>query len=863
MRMKKIPLRRAWYGIVLLASLLPAIALTPWLSHQAKDLLLSRAMLNEKVFHTEMEIRLDEETMRLVSVLENKSDPIANIIQHSQGSTFIVDLLQKISRRDQEVTTTVVYNMQGDVVNTYHISGHTPTKLEISSPALAIPMHGRVFIGSPSRLVDGDFEFLIAVPLRVGNEKIVGVMVSTININDFWQRIRQLGDEHGSHIYLIDGHGALMNHVKGSRYQQGDLLTKQAVVRSLLAHKSIEETKLYQGFEGTEVFSIATEVRGLAWGLISEIPAQKIVHPIQSSLITLAVIVFLIHLFFGLVGLLITGRLLSPISELIRVMKAAAEGDYSQTVAESSYQELDELIDIFNDMEDKILQRERSLQKLNHAIEEMSECIIITDTDGIIEYVNPAFTRITGYAADEVIGKLPRILNSGNQDKAFYEKLWATILSGSAWTGRLVNRKKDGSFYPVLMSISGIYEDGNLTHYVAVQKDMSEFNTLEEQLRQAQKMEAIGTLVGGIAHDFNNMLAGISGNVYLAKRYAEENSPLFNKFENINVLVDKAADMIKQLLTFARKDRTDMQTLDLSEVASKVLKFMRASLPENIDLQTDICTDVLPIMGDETQIHQLLMNLINNARDALENKENPCIRVELRRVAVCDENIVQHPDYQACDYAHLSVRDNGMGIPEHQLKLLFEPFFTTKDEGKGTGLGLAMVYGSVQNHHGIITVESEVGEHTNFHVYIPLTDQENEFSAFKKKTVKNGNGELVLLVDDEKILRETMAGVLQALGYRVLQAEDGIHAIEIYKASIEPIQVALLDVVMPRCGGADLAISLRKLAPQLPIIFMTGYDKNTLSGDVLKLPYCKILSKPVDFELLSQSMQDLLYRSDD
>jgi len=500
------------------------------------------------------------------------------------------------------------------------------------------------------------------------------------------------------------------------------------------------------------------------------------------------------------------------------------------------------------------------LRKLSSAIDQAGESILITDKEGVIEYINPAFTKITGYTSEEAIGKTPRILKSGNQDDAFYETMWKTITDGRVWHGKVIDRRKDGSFYPAILTISPIIgETEDLTHFVGIQSDLSELESMEKQFQQAQKMEAIGTLVGGIAHDFNNMLAGITGNIYLAKQDAKQLPDVVNRLDRIEQVSLRAADMISQLLTFARKGIVSMNEMPLTSFIKETIKFLHSSVPENITMHQDICTEPLQIKGDATQLHQVLMNLLNNACDAVEDEDGPCISVRLEAFHPDNASIEAHSYFKDEAYAHLSVEDNGCGIPERQIKHLFEPFFTTKEQGKGTGLGLSMVFGAIKTHHGFIEVDSIEGKGSTFHVYMPLLAQKAiaPVASLEQETVR-GHGELILLTDDEKIVRKTTAEVLEAMGYRVLQATDGLKAIEIFKVHQEEIAIALLDVVMPHCGGVPLAKRIREIKPDVPVIFMTGYDKDHVLDDDEDVPNSKMLTKPVKFDVLSHLMHRLL-----
>ncbi len=499
------------------------------------------------------------------------------------------------------------------------------------------------------------------------------------------------------------------------------------------------------------------------------------------------------------------------------------------------------------------------LCKLSSAIEQAGESIVITDKDGIVEYVNPYFTKLTGYSAEEVIGQTPGVLNSGHQDGAFYAMMWKTIGDGKIWRGKITDRKKDGSFYPATLTISPIYNDSEnentLTHFVGIQSDLTRIESLENQFHQAQKMEAIGTLVGGIAHDFNNMLAGITGNLFLAKQRAQEMPDVVQKLANIEELSCRAAEIIKQLLTFARKSKVSMKPLPLPALIKEALKLLHSSVPETITMHQDICHDSLTISGDGTQLHQVLMNLVNNARDALEGMADPTITVRLERFHTNDLFLEKHPYFTSGAYAHLSVQDNGCGIQSDFIDSLFEPFFTTKAVGKGTGLGLSMVFGAVKTHHGFVEVDSIEGAGSTFHIYLPLLQVKGDSGhSVQQHGIIEGHGELILLADDEQHIIEITREVLESLNYRVLTSSNGQEAVDIFKLRSEDIDLCLLDVVMPVLGGDQAAKIIKTIRPDMNIIFATGYDKAQLTD----IDYEKILTKPFSIEALGRLIRQQL-----
>ncbi|MFQ5519401.1 MAG: PAS domain S-box protein, partial [Mariprofundus sp.] len=508
-----------------------------------------------------------------------------------------------------------------------------------------------------------------------------------------------------------------------------------------------------------------------------------------------------------------------------------------------------------------VKETEESLRKLSQAVECAGESIMITDRDGIIEYVNPAFTTMTGYLREEVMGQSPRLLQSNAQDAGFYEHMWKTITDGKHWSSSLIDRHKAGSLYPVLMSISPIVDASNvITHYVSIQRDMSELTQMEEKFNQAQKMEAIGTLVGGIAHDFNNMLAGMVGSMYLMKAKLQDQPEILQEVESLERQSFRAADMIKQLLTFARKGDMQFQVLSFTSLMKEVFKLTSFTIPENISVNFHACNDKLNIKGDASLLQQILMNLMNNARDAVAEVAEPKINVAIDAYKSDEAFIEQHPDARLHHtYARLTVRDNGCGISKHELSKVFEPFYTTKGAGKGTGLGLAMIYGSIQSHAGIIEVDSCVNTGTAFKIYLPLYSEPESNKAVQGKHEENiGSGETILMVDDETSLRTVHAELLNLMGYHVLQAADGVQAAELFANHQHDIKLIITDVVMPKMGGVELATQIWLQTPSMPVIFMTGYDKNHFSNLPTDKRNVQILLKPFSIDLLSQHVHDLL-----
>ncbi len=503
---------------------------------------------------------------------------------------------------------------------------------------------------------------------------------------------------------------------------------------------------------------------------------------------------------------------------------------------------------------------ENELRKLSCCVEQSGEAMLITDKQGNIEYVNPSFTRLTGYLADEVTGKKPNIFDSGHQDADFHREMWQTILAGRPWQGKVIDKRKDDSVYPAFLTISPIHDQSEspelFTHFVSIQSDLTQIEEAEARFQQAQKMEAIGTLVGGIAHDFNNVLAGITGNIYLAKGEAHAVPEALHMLDDAEALAFRAAAMIGQLLAFSRKSTVEMQTIPLTSYLKESMKLLSVSVPENIRVELHICDDELNVYGDSTQIHQILMNLINNGRDALEGVESPLISINLEPFTA-DETFVRQRSWQtsARRFAHICVSDNGCGVPAGKIGHLFEPFFTTKEQGKGTGLGLAMVYGAVKSHHGLVEVDSKQGKGTSFHLYLPLLEAPSVAESVQATQVHEGKGECILLVDDEMQVLAITSDVLSSLGYKVLTATNGQEAVDLFKRAPDDIDLVVLDVVMPMMGGVAACQNMRRIRPDIQVLFSTGYDKEQSLDKELSIISADIISKPISIAELSQAIR--------
>ena len=501
---------------------------------------------------------------------------------------------------------------------------------------------------------------------------------------------------------------------------------------------------------------------------------------------------------------------------------------------------------------------EDMLRKLLRAVEHSADLVIITDKEGGIEYVNPAFECLTGYTRQEVIGKNPRILKSGQQPRSLYQELWTTILAGKVFRCTLANRKKNCDLFYAEKTIAPVRDaKGEITHFISSDRDITEKYKLEAQLRQAQKMDAVGQLAGGVAHDFNNLLMVISSYAELMLDAIEPDHYLHHNVEEIMDAARRAADLTRQLLAFSRKQMQDLQMLDLNAVILEVGKILERVIGEDIQLRIIPGANLAKVKADPVQIEQIVMNLATNARDAMPNGGK--LTIQTQNVTLDEAYVQAHTMVPPGDYVLVDVADSGDGIEPEHLPHIFEPFFTTKGKGKGTGLGLATVYGIVKQTGGFVWVYSERGLGTTFKIYLPQVRQGSRMPSVAKPTDNPvGGSETVLLVEDEAAVRRAASEFLRLSGYNVLEGKDGHDAIETARLHPGPIHLLVTDVVMPGISGSQVSEQLLKERPNLKVLFVSGYaEKTILRHGEIDLA-ANFLQKPFTLKMLGKKIRSVL-----
>ncbi len=502
--------------------------------------------------------------------------------------------------------------------------------------------------------------------------------------------------------------------------------------------------------------------------------------------------------------------------------------------------------------------------RLAAAIEQSTETIIITDTEGVIQYVNPVFTTVTGYTREEVLGKKTNILKSDKQDHEFYQNLWTTIKSGKVWNGRLINRKKDGTLFTERMTISPVHDhDGNIINYVSLRRDITRELEIERKLDEAHKMELVGRMAGGIAHDFNNLLQPIIGFTELAQHpdcTPEQRAEFLSEVRSAS---DSAKGLIQQLITFSRQKSLSKQELDLDKILERMKKLIQRMLSDDITLEINCNSQNAVIKADLAQIEQIIINLAINARDAISG--NGEIEIRTSVLHTTKEDILEQPNAKAGNFLKLTVSDTGNGMSDEVKERIFEPFFTTKRARKGSGLGLSTVYGIVNQHEGWIDVDSTPGKGTDIHVYLPtfstLIHHDESPEADQSEHALTGDGERILLVEDDKSVRSLMKSILTRNGYEVRAAESTEEALEIYEEHEGVFDLIFSDVILPDKSGFDLVEELLGKNDKLRVVMVSGYtDERTRWADMRREGW-RFLHKPVSHNELLKAVYEVLHNN--
>jgi two-component system cell cycle sensor histidine kinase/response regulator CckA len=514
--------------------------------------------------------------------------------------------------------------------------------------------------------------------------------------------------------------------------------------------------------------------------------------------------------------------------------------------------------------EEKRIRVEETLRLLNSAVLQSKEAILITDAEldlpgPRIVFVNPAFTKMTGYTAQEIIGKTPRILQGPRTDKTVLSRLRQNLERGETFEGDAINYRKDGKEFYLEWQIAPIRgEDGRITHFLAVQRDITARKRFEAQRFQSQKMETVGKLAGGVAHEFNSILTAIIGQSELLLSDLPAGSPLAKNATEINKAAVRAAALTRQLLAYGRKQVLQPETLDLNRVIVSMEGMFRHLMGGNVNIQIVLAPGLEAVKADAGQIEQVIMIMAINARDAMPNGGK--LTLETENASFGQESVGRYPELQPGDYVMMAITDTGKGMSAEVKARVFEPFFSTKEVGEGTGLGLSTCHGIIKQSGGHISVYSELARGASFKIYLPQVEQRTKTPLQRLDSPDLPRGtETILLVEDDPALREMATTLLRRLGYTVLATADCIEALSLkQQRDIGHIDLLFSDVVMPHMSGKELSERMRAIYPHTRILFTSAYAENAIIHQGVLNKGVALLQKPFTPSALARKLREVL-----
>ena len=501
-------------------------------------------------------------------------------------------------------------------------------------------------------------------------------------------------------------------------------------------------------------------------------------------------------------------------------------------------------------------QAELERARLFTAIEQSGEVVMVTDTLGHIQYVNPAFEQLTGFSREEAVGKTPKILQSGKHNAAFYRDLWETISRGQSWHGRFVNQRRDGSIIEEDAIVSPVLDaSGQIINYVAMMNDVTARLDLERQLRHVQRLESLGTLAGGMAHDFKNALSLISGYVEMGLNQLPEGHPAMLCFSRAMKATQSAAAITNKVLTFSRKGEGEPAPIALAPVILDAIDLIRPVLPDNVLIDADVSPACGTVLADPGRIHQVIVNICTNARQAMPESGGR-LSIHAAPLDIEPGSPLESPARPQGRYARLTIQDDGPGMDEATAARAFDPFFSTKQRPEGVGLGLSIVHRIITDCGGTIELETAPGQGAAFHIDLPRLEEEADVEVEALQKTDGGRGRILLVDDDEDVVEMTADG-LEMLGYTVHRYSSSLEALKAFGEAPGDFDAVITDHIMPDMLGMHLAREIRAVRADVPIILVSGAEED-LPRRASQAGVNEYLCKPATPNVLSRVVQRLL-----
>lgn len=698
----------------------------------------------------------------------------------------------------------------------------------------------------------------LSLSLSIDNNEI-SMIVGYLNLAFLSKMIGKISNDH-QYVIITDKVGTIIASNESSRVKQRENIGTLRHIREAAAGS---ESTFTINDMNTRVIASAVQVSLTNWQVFFLQHYDDAFAPVTKTRYMLFLGIFLTGIAAVLAAFMGARRTSKPFTRLVADVQRVTEGDYSLAAKIDGFRELQELDENFRKMAMAISQREQSILESEQVHRELVEAIPHgiqeNDLDGIITFTNSAYDRIFETEPGEAIGQPIWKTETSEENKIQLQEKFQWLINTQpvplAHTSKAITYRGNH----IDIQVDWQYkrnQSGELIGFISVITDITEKKSLESNLRQAQKMEAIGTLAGGIAHDFNNILSVILGYSELIMATLPEDSKTREYQKHIVKASLRARDLVQHLLIFSRKKEHVKGEVDIHVVVAEAVKFLRATVPTTITFELDLVEDTGTIEADATQIHQVVFNLCTNAAHAME-QSGGVLAVSLHPVALTANDTNKPQELDPGKYACLTVGDTGEGIDAKDISRIFDPFFTTKEIGKGTGMGLAVVHGIISSHSGTIHVQSEVGKGTVFTIWIPLIEKRVKIEKTQTQSISRG-GEHILIVDDEEDIVRISKLLLQDMGYQVTACNDSLKAYSLVKEEPEKFDMLLTDQTMPGMTGIDLSKKISALRPDLPILLCTGYSATLTDEQIREAGVWKTVLKPVDRDALLATVSSLL-----
>ncbi|WP_005032439.1 ATP-binding protein [Holophaga foetida] len=752
---------------------------------------------------------------------------------------------------------------------------------------------------SYSSVTEGASALIIVIPIRNARGESVGVLASQTRLAQLSEILKTpLGLGRTAETYLVGANHVLLTETSTPGYDPGGTyISTMAVNAAIEGHGSGDG--IYTNYSGDRVIGVYSWIPQLKVGLVGEQAISEAFQPIRRLMWFSALVTVVAILAAVLASVFLARSITRPLEHLVDTATRIADGELDLTARVERMDEVGTLASTFNAMteqlramlarlEERVDDLRATETKLSSALGYLQNLldaatlvsIVMTDSRGVIQVFNRGAERILGWTSAEVVGKETPLLWHDLDEVE--ERRKGMVAAGLAFDDSLsvfanmarenqmemvrwqwITRKGDRRLVEMVLTpvdVPGGHFQGCLGIAVDITEQVAAEESLrvqEEQLRQSQKMDAIGQLAGGVAHDFNNMLAGILGSAELLAEELPEDAPHRALVKTIIQASERAAELTSKLLAFSRKGKLVSTALDLHRIIQDTLGLLSRSVDKRIEIRQALNARNPQVVGDPSQLENALLNLCINARDAMP--EGGVLTVETEDVRLREplsDPVGFH--IEAGAYVRLSVRDTGHGIPPEIRARIFEPFFTTKAEGRGTGLGLAAVYGIVKSHRGALQVESEPGQGSAFNILLPLDEVPRPEPVHESVREQHRGEGTILVIDDEDMIRSTTARILGSMGYRILQAVDGAEGIRVFEAHHQEIRLVLLDMVMPGLSGRETFQRLRSLDPEVRVIAASGFANDQSVNDMLAGGLMGFLHKPFGMKSLVEAIRQAL-----